>query len=165
MKRWEVPAVASDAVSEICTLIGKLRSMRYPTLVVALEDWMPVAVADLEEAAEQSGLRFIDYAVEILKAGTPKVILGAYQRDQFHEWLRAEARECEGLVVVESDELISSWKERDRRDFFLEFLHTESNQSDGLTRAPIVLVSYLASRFALPRSEGGQGIVWSPDAP
>lgn len=153
-----------NAVSEISELISKLTALRYPTMLIVLEDWVPLAVADLRTLAEHSGLQFVDYSDDVLKAANPSIVLGAYRRDQFLDWLRAEARESGGIVVAEADELISSWRDRDRRDFFVEFLHTESNKPDGLTRAPIVLASHLASRFSLPASGSDQGIVWSSGA-
>lgn len=156
--------MTGSIVAEISELVGKLRVLRYPTMLIALEDWVPLAVADLRDLAEQSGLRFVDYSEDVLSAGSPRIVLGAYRRDQFLDWLRAEARESGGIVVAEPDELISSWRDRDRRDFFVEFLHTESNGSDGLSRAPIVLASHLASRFSLPASGSDQGIVWSLNA-
>lgn len=157
--------MSASLVPEMCALVDRLRSMRYPTALVALEDWLPVTADALREVAENSRLRFMDYAEDVLMPGEPKVVLGAYMRDEFLAWLRAEARASGGIVVAEADELISSWPDRDRRAFFLEFLRTESNCSDGMTRAPIVLASHLASRFSLPQSGPGQGLVWSPESP
>lgn len=157
--------MSNEIISSLCAGIARLRTMRYPTMVVVLEEQTPVTADVLRQAADGSGLRLIDYRTDVLESGTPGIILGAYRRDQFNEWLRETARDSGGILVTQADELISSWRDCDRRDFLVEFLHTESNQSDGLTRAPIVLATRHASDFSLPHSERGQGLVWMPETP
>jgi len=152
-----------DVAARIGEQIERLRTMRYPTMVIALDDAVPVSRNALRSAAQMAGLRAVAYRGDILKAEGSTVRLGAYLRTEFRDWLRKQARCHGGLLVFDVDELISTWPDSERRAFFMDFLHLESNTEDGLSRAPIVLASYHASRFSLPRDQRGQGIVWSPE--
>lgn len=54
---------------------------------------------------------------------------------------------------LEIDPLRTTWKDGDIRAFFRKVLH-----HDGI-RMPVLLISYLAGRFNLPKEELGQGMV------
>ncbi len=143
--------------------IETLRTRRYPVMLVIQQDDPPLDTGAARTVADRCLLRYVDYRQDVLIRNDSGIVLGAYLRSQFREWLKDQAREAGGILVVNPDELISSWPAPERRAFFLDFLHIECNQADDPTRrAPIVLFSRHAGRFNLPTSELGQGIVFDP---
>lgn len=147
------------SVPGLSELIGALKDMRYPTLLLQERTSSPAMREDLRRAAQACGLRFIDYREDVLMSRDPPV-LGSYLRTQFREWLREQARRSGGVVVINADDLIGSWGEDDRSAFFVDFLHIESNlPTDATRRAPIVLLSRFAAESRAPTSAFGQGLV------
>jgi len=149
------------AVAEkLAKRIESLRLKRYPTMLVADSDSSRLTAEDAKAVAQSCSLRFVDYRSDVLTTPDCEIILGAYMRGQFLEWLISEARSSGGLLVRRADEVIASWPDAERKAFLLEFLRTECNDpKDSTQRAPIVLVSRFVKKYALPRKERGQGLI------
>jgi hypothetical protein len=111
----------------------------------------------LRDAAERTGSKHLDF-LSLASSGQTPVTVGAFMRHHLVAWLKERARETGGIWVDNADTIIVTWPDDERRAFFMEFLRTESRRDDG-SAAPIVLVSALAGRFALPEEPRGQGIV------
>lgn len=140
--------------------IERLRQQRYPTMLVADSGSSDLSADDARAVAEQCSLQYIDYRADVLRNPDCDIILGAYMRGQFLEWLISRARRSGGLLVRRADEVIASWPDTDRKAFLQEFLRTECNDpSDPTRRAPIVLLSRFVKQYALPRKETGQGLI------
>ena len=145
--------------------IGALSMRRYPTLLVLLSPECRLPEADGREVARTCGLDYIDYREDVLAKTDSGVVLGAFLRTSFLEWLRSRARARGGLIVANADDLVTTWETAERGAFFREFLRTECNRPDDPTqRAPIVLLSWLAGEYVSPSEERGQGVVWDPAA-
>lgn len=148
-----------DSINMLIQQINSLQQRRYPTALVVLDNGLP-ALDDLKVVAQDCDLRCIDYREDVLARPDSSVVLGAYIRADFRDWLILQARECGGILIWNVDDLISTWSEHDRKAFYLDFLHIESNSMEDRSRkAPIVLLSRLAENFALPSDDRGQGIV------
>jgi hypothetical protein len=148
-----------DWIDEIARRFDKLKNRRYPTLLIIPESIDTISNQVMKAAADRASGKYVDYLKDILGGPNPPV-LGAYDRQDFREWLKSEAAEAGTLFVNHADPLLSTWRESDQRAFFIDFLHIESNVPDSNQRAPIVLLSPMASLFQLPEETLGQGIVW-----
>jgi hypothetical protein len=149
----------SAQVKTLCRTIESLQARRYPTLLVLQSDAACLPDADARSFSDACGLRFVDYRSDVLEKKDSGVVLGAYSRDSFLRWLRENARTGNGLVVLNADDLIATWDDLERRAFFQEFLHTESNHKDDpVRRAPIVILSWLAASYVSAGGDLGRGI-------
>lgn len=149
--------------SELIKLIKSLQQKRYPVVLVLQWETHKLTAQDVDAVSVECSLRRINYREDVLEKSGGNIILGAYLRGHFTEWLLEQARTTKGLIVEEVDELIATWSEPDREAFFLEFLHTQCNDpSNSTKRIPIVLISRLASKHKLPMADRGQGAVFDP---
>jgi hypothetical protein len=131
----------SDPTTTLIQQVISLQERRYPTALVVLDGGIP-SIDDLKVVAQACALQCIDYREDVLAGPDSNVVLGAYTRASFRDWL------------------IATWEEHDRKAFYIDFLHIESNSVDDRSRkAPVVLLSRLAESFALPTRDRGQGIV------
>lgn len=143
--------------------IGALYVRRYPTLLVLLSPECYLSETEGRKIAQAAAIDYVDYREDVLAQADSGIILGAYLRSSFLNWLRAQARARGGLIVAHADDLVATWEDLERRAFFKEFMRTECNMPDDPTRrAPIVLLSWLAKEHVSPSEERGQGIVWDP---
>lgn len=153
----------TNHTARIADLIKSLQDRRYPTLLIGQNNNTLITLDQARSLAELCALRFINYREEVLVPKDSPVILGAYIRGQFREWLREQAQMSRGVFVMNVDELLSTWPDPERRAFFIDFLHIESNCLNEVTvRAPIVLLSRHAASFNVQLKERGQGIFFSP---
>lgn len=148
---------------ELIRLVQSLQRRRYPTILVALEDEAPLGPVDIGHIVDKCVLRHVNFRDDVLTRPERNIILGAYLRGEFLQWLIGAAREAGGILVEKADEVIAAWPREDRRAFFLELLRTQCNDpNDPNKRAPIVLLSFHVARLSLPAAERGQGIVLFP---
>lgn len=153
----------TQVASELIKTVESLQERRYPTVVVIQNDSVPITGAEIKIVAENCSLRHVNYREEILARPDCNIVLGAYLRGHFLEWLLKLAHQSGGLLVENADEVIAFWPDAERKAFFLEFLRTECNdQENPARRIPIVLLSRYAARFLLPTEETGQGVVFNP---
>lgn len=149
----------SDPTTTLIQQVRSLQERRYPTALVVLDSGIP-SIDDLRLVAQACALQCIDYREDVLAGPDSNVVLGAYTRTSFRDWLISQARDYGGIIIWNVDELIATWEEYDRKAFYIDFLHIESNSVDDRSRkAPVVLLSRLAESFALPTRDRGQGIV------
>jgi len=147
-----------EEYKKIISLIETLQQRRYPTLLIIKDK--DVDYDALLEIAGSCSLHFIDYFHDIINIPNSPVILGAYLRGQFREWLKEKAKEYGGIFVVHVDELISTWEEIERKAFFMDFLRIESNALyDSTRKLPIVMISKHANKFQFKMADLGQGII------
>lgn len=152
-----------DIKITLIEIVRSLQKRRYPTLLIVQDDSFPISVEISQAIAKACSLQHVNYRDDVLTQDQSPIVLGVYLRGQFREWLKAKAREDGGLFVVNADELISSWNDSERKAFFVDFLHIESNTSNHPTsRAPIVLLSRHAKILSMPTLSCGQGIVFDP---
>jgi len=144
-------------VAGMVALYAALRERRYPTMLVVHESVSALAPDLLQHAANETGASYVDFIHEAT-AGETQVVAGAFMRHHFLKWLKEQARAKGGLWVENADAVIATWPEREQREFFMEFLKTESRSADGVA-APIVVASALAGRFTLPEEPRGWGVV------
>jgi hypothetical protein len=148
----------SDSKSVLADIVDRVRIRRYPTLTV-LESSRRDQSCPYAEVAASCRLRVVDYREDVL-AVEAGIVLGAYTWGEFIHWLKTESAKAGGLLVMNADDLISTWDVEERRAFWREFLKTECNAAqDHTQRAPIVLVSHLAREYAAPSDRTGQGLV------
>ena len=136
---------------------GKLGGRRYPTMVLIYDRRTALPHDFLSRGAARTGMVFMDFAREVAK-GKADVVVGAFMSQHMLDWLRATARALGGFWLDSADSIVTTWAERDRRWFFLEFLKLEPRGPDG-SPAPIVLGSALAGALELPAEDLGQGVV------
>lgn len=150
-------------VEKLIELIDTLQDRRYPTILLVQDDLSSVTKDDVATIARECSIKVIDYREDILSNPDNHIVLGAYLRSQFREWLKEQARFTGGIFVVNTDELISSWELSERKAFFNDFLHIESNSlNDPNRRAPILLLTRHSQDFAIPDLAHGQGLVFHP---
>jgi hypothetical protein len=147
-----------DCRNALTTTIESLRIRRYPTLIV-LESSGRELSCPYAEVAAVCDLSIVDYREDVL-AKDAGIVLGAYTWGEFLRWLKGTASRASGVLVMNADDLISTWTPVERRAFWREFSRTEcSATGDNTRKLPIVLVSHLAREYAPPSDKTGQGIV------
>ena len=146
---------------KLIKVVKSLQKRRYPVILVLQYENASLTSRDVELVSQTCTLSRINYREDVLARPASGIILGAYLRGHFVEWLLEQARKTDGLIIEKVDELIASWPEPDRLAFFMDFLHIECNVfKDPTRRIPILILSHLASRYDLPTSSRGQGIVF-----
>ncbi len=75
------------------------------------------------------------------------------------DWLRQQAADHGGIVVIDLDAVVTQWEDGDRRRFYLKLLKSETRSRDTGESIPIVAVSSLALDYRLPEDARDQGIV------
>jgi len=140
--------------------VSQARGRRYPTVLVVVGSSMP-PLSNIQAVARSVSLEIVDVRSLLVPASAQDqgFALGVYHRTQFRDWLRSRAATRGGLLVLNADDLISTWSPEDRRAFLMEFLHLEIPWQGGDSSPVIVLFSRHASRFDLPSEKTGQGIL------
>jgi hypothetical protein len=139
-----------SVVSKLTSAIRSLANSRYPNLLINQSCKQSLSEDEARLVAMTAGIRFIDFRDEILPTDTT-ITLGAFTRSEFQDWLNAAAKENSGILLWNSDVLISTWDERGRKGFFKEFL------LNGVNYGPsTVLVSWLGSNFDLEEIHNGE---------
>ncbi len=153
-----------SSIKKIIEVIALLQSRRYPTLVILQSDGCIISTQDIQTIGRSCGLEYIDYRIDVLAKPEMGIILGAYPRGSLAEWLKNQARTLGGVIVENTDDIVATWANSERKAFFNDFLHTESNlPSNSSIRAPIIIISRLARDFIHATNLIGQGIVLDPE--
>lgn len=130
-------------IQKIISVIRSLNDSRYPNLLINQSSKQALTDDAAMLVAKGAGLNFIDLREDALMTDK-SIILGAYTRSEFQEWLNSAANKHSGILLWNADVLISTWDESIRKAFFKEFL------LNGVNYGPhTVLVSWLASSFDL----------------
>ena len=129
--------------SKIISAIRSLKNSRYPNLLINQSINQALSDDSAKSVASGADLHFINYRDDVLPADS-SVILGAYTRSEFQDWLNTAARTHSGILLWNADVLISTWDESVRKAFFKEFF------LNGINYGPsTVLVSWLGNGLEL----------------
>lgn len=132
-------------VSKIIKAIQSLNNnnIRYPNLLINQSNKQSLSDDEAMSIAKGVGLKFINFLEDVLSIDNT-ITLGAYTRSEFQEWLNTSTKTNSGILLINGDDLITTWDERDRKAFFKEFI------LNGINYGPsTVLVSWLGSSFDL----------------
>ena len=87
--------------SELSNLIKSLQQKRYPVVLVLQWETDKLTAQDVDAVSVECCLRRINYREDVLEKNEGNIILGAYLRGHFTEWLLEQARTTKGLIVEE----------------------------------------------------------------
>jgi hypothetical protein len=149
--------MSDQTLERVVQAWGKLNDRRYPTMVLMYDRRTALPHDFLSRGAARTGMVFMDFAREVAE-GKADVVVGAFMSQHMLDWLRATARALGGFWLDSADSIVTTWPERDRRWFFLEFLKLEPRGPDG-GPARIVVGSALTGALDLPEEELGQGVI------
>jgi hypothetical protein len=135
--------------------LQEARRSRYPVVVV-LASGEEMALDLWCSFAEANRLAVVDM-LQIAQDPAHRLALGAWPT--LVDWLRRQAVETGGIVVLDLDAVATQWNGDFRRRLFSKLLKSETRVRNGPEAAPIVVISALSASLDLPTDTRSNGYV------